>query len=398
VKKRILFVDDEPNVLEGLERMLHGMRKEWSLNFAQSAIDALKMMEEEEFDVVVSDIRMPHMNGIEFLTQVQTRFPKVIRIVLSGQSKQEHILPSVGLAHQYLSKPSSCDELKSTVARVSTLGDELSNPALQAIVAKIGTLPSLPSIQAELVTELHSETCSMQRIGEIVSRDVGMTAKLLQLVNSSFFGLPHRVSTAAQAVQYLGVETVRALIFSYQAISTYEQKVPKDFSLTALWKHSLQVGLTARNIASKESTNGHTVNDAWTAGLLHDIGKLMLASAAPHKWKLVEELAEIHGKPIWVAEKSIFGASHAEVGACLLRLWGLPDGIVEAVAYHHRPLDCMHQDFGALTALYAAEIVEAHDAKLIEAAESDEYLTRHGLATKLASFSDARADFGARAA
>lgn len=357
--KKILFVDDEPNVLDGLQRMLHSMRREWSCALAGSGQEALDLMAKEEFDIIVSDIRMPQMDGIQLLSEVKSRFPNVIRIILSGQSKREQLLPSFGLAHQFLSKPSSCDELRDTIARVSGLRDVLSNPALQALVSRVGTLPTIPSVHSELVLELQSETCTTQSIGDIISRDAGLTAKLLQLVNSPFFGLSQGISNASDAVRYVGVETVQAMILSYRTFATYEQKLPKGFSLDKLWKHSLSTAFLAREIAAAESAPPNILNDAWTAGLLHDIGKMMLASAFAEDYEMALELAQLQSKPIWVAETAVFGASHAEVGACLLGLWGLPDSIVEAVAYHHRPQECVHQGFGALTAVSVANVRDA---------------------------------------
>lgn len=382
--KRILFVDDEPNVLQGLQRMLHVMRNEWSLAFAGSGKEALEILAGEEFDVIVSDIRMPQMDGIALLTEVKARHPAVMRIALSGQSKQEHILPSVGLAHQYLSKPSSCDEIKSTIARISELRDLISDPALQALVSKVGSLPSLPAIHDELVHELQSEKCSTNTIGEIVSKDPGLTAKLLQLVNSSFFGLPSRLSTAMQAVQFLGIETVRSLLVSYHAFAGFEERLPKSLSLNSLWRHSLSTALIARQIAAQECKDVHRINESWTAGLLHDVGKMILGAAMPDKHEVVAQIVLKGGQPAWQIEKSVFGASHAEVGACLLALWGLPDPIVEAVAYHHRPEHCLNQSFGPLTAVYAANIIEPGDQTKIEnAAVYDKYLHKLGCASRM---------------
>jgi HD-like signal output (HDOD) protein/ActR/RegA family two-component response regulator len=391
MKKRILFVDDEPNVLDGLRRMLHTMRNEWELAFAGSAFEALELLAERTFDVIVSDIRMPQMDGIALLTEVKNRYPAVMRIVLSGQSKQEHILPSVGLAHQYLSKPTSCDELKHTITRVASLRDLLSNPTLQGLVSMVGNLPTLPSIHAELVAELHSDTCSVNSVGEIVSKDPGLTAKLLQLVNSSFFGLPHRVSTAMQAVQFLGIETVRSLIVSYHAFSTYEKRLPKSLSLGAVWRHSFAVALTAREIAARESQEMHRINESWTAGLLYDVGMLILGAAMPAKYEGLCQNAKKDGQPLYKLEKLVFGASHAEVGACLLALWGLPDPIVEAVAYHHTPQDCVNQSFSALTAVYAANVIERGGVELVQAIEGpDPYLASLGCAGNLRNWAEGR--------
>jgi putative nucleotidyltransferase with HDIG domain len=393
-KKNILFVDDEQNVLQGLQRMLYGMRSEWNMAFASNGFDALEMLEKEHFHVIVSDMRMPQMDGIKLLTEVKNRFPDVMRIILSGQSKQESLLPSMGLAHQYLSKPCSCDQLKQTVARVCSLRDMLTSPTLQALVAKVGTLPTLPSIHAELVAELRSEACSLEKIGDIVSQDVGLTAKLLQLVNSSFFGLPNRVSDASQAVLFLGIETVTALILSYNTFSNYEGKMPANLSLGKLWRHSFNTGFLAKEIARYERGDNRLMNDSCTAGLLHDIGKMILASAMPDKFGLAVKLAGEHGQTEADAERALLGASHAEVGAYLLGLWGLPDPIVEAVAFHHRPKDCITEGFGPLTAVYAANLIEQNLLNL--ESPPDEYLVSLGLQDRVGVWMDTHEDMASR--
>jgi HD-like signal output (HDOD) protein/ActR/RegA family two-component response regulator len=385
---RILFVDDEQHVLQGLKRMLYGMRNVWTLSFAGSGEEALGMLAKDKYDVIVSDMRMPGMDGAQLLNEVRMRYPQVMRIVLSGHAKQESIMPSVGLAHQYLSKPCSSDQIKSTIARACALRDLLADPTLQGLTAHIGSLPTLPSLHAEVLHELQSETCSTARIGEIVSKDVSMTAKLLQLVNSSFFGLPLRVSTAADAVRFLGIETVRSLVMSFHCFDSYARRVPQGFSMRDLWKHSVSAGFFARKVVRAETSDERLMNDACTAGLLHDAGKMVLAAGLPDRYAEAMKLSANEGCELWQAEREIFGSSHAEVGAYLLGLWGLPDPIVEAVAFHHRPMDCVSSEFGALTAVHVAEALE-HSKPGSDLAVDMEYLERIGLSHRLEAWQNA---------
>jgi len=170
MKRKILFVDDEPMVLQGLKRMLRSMRNEWDMAFAESGEEAMGILEGHPFEVLVTDMRMPGMNGAELLKKVQKRFPDMIRIVLSGHSDQELILKSVRTAHQYLSKPCNADTLKNTVSRACALRELLKDETLKQVVSNIDTLPSLPKLYQEIMAELQSEDAFMDRVGEIIKR------------------------------------------------------------------------------------------------------------------------------------------------------------------------------------------------------------------------------------
>ncbi|THB78968.1 MAG: response regulator, partial [Desulfobulbaceae bacterium] len=188
-KKAIMFVDDEPNILSGIKRMLRSMRKEYSFYFAESGKEALGMMEDDPVDVVVSDMRMPGMDGAEFLTEVQSKFPLAIRIMLTGQADEESILRTVNVVHQFLAKPCEPDNLKDVLARAGVLHDIMANSDLKELVSSIGSLPSLPSVYSQLQEALKDPEVTADQVAEIIEKDIAMTAKLLQLVNSSFFGL-----------------------------------------------------------------------------------------------------------------------------------------------------------------------------------------------------------------
>jgi len=353
-KLRVLFVDDEPLVLQGLRRMLRPLEGVWEMAFAKGGPEALAMLAQAPFDVLVTDMRMPGMDGVTLLSEVKRRYPQIARLILSGQMSQDLVFKSVTLAHQYLTKPCEAGALKAAVDRLLRLRPLLTEPAVLEVVAGIDSLPSLPSLYAELVQETLSPYASAARLGGIISRDVGMTAKILQLVNSSFFGIRRQVNSPAEAVQWLGVETIKTLVLTCEVFKSFNcNKVP-GFSLPSLWEHSLATGRAARLIAAQENLEKSAVEQSFMAGMLHDVGKLLLAANFAPRYEEVLALCRTKKLTPWEAEREIFGISHAEVGGYLLGLWGLPDNLVEAVAYHHQPDRSETRGFTPLTAVHVA--------------------------------------------
>ena len=359
MKKSILFVDDEPKILDGLGRMLRNMRQEWDMHFCGGGREALAMMAEQPVDLVVSDMRMPEMNGLEFLAEVRNKYPTVIRIVLSGYADQLLVVRSVGIAHQYLAKPCAADTLRSTVARALNLRALLSNDGIKNLISRLSALPSLPALYAEVAKELQSPDASIRRVGEIISKDPSMTAKVLQLVNSAFFGIRRAVSSPVDAAVYLGLETIHSLVLSLHAFAKFETTRIPGCSIDQIWNHSVAVGLLAKRIMKGENAGIVQVEAAFTAGLLHDLGKLVLASNLPQECEKVIAICKTSRATLQEAELDVHGSTHAEVGAYLLGLWGLPDPIVEAVAMHHRPGESVEKIFSPLSAVHAADALEA---------------------------------------
>jgi HD-like signal output (HDOD) protein/CheY-like chemotaxis protein len=354
--KTLLFVDDEPKVLQGLERQLHSMRGEWKLLFAESAAQALQRMAATRVDVVVTDMMMPGMDGAELLDQVMRLYPNAVRLVLSGHADQETVLRLVGPAHQYLSKPCNAEDLRAAITRTLALRDLLDSQLLRELVSRIPCLPSLPSLHNEITAELRKEDPSVERVSQIISRDIAMTGKILQLVNSAFFGLSHPVANVSEAVLYLGLTTVRALVFSVQIFSQFDGRAIKEFSLDDLSRHCWKTGVFARRIAQAEHGDAKIDDHCFLAGLLHDLGHLILATGLPEQYSPLLREARASGTSIVELEQKSFGATHAEVGAHLLGLWGLPMPVIEAVALHHQP------SAGPAHGLSAAIVVRLADA------------------------------------
>ncbi len=389
-RKRILFVDDETTVLNLLKMVCRRIGPEWDTHFAESGPAALQMMAEQPFDVVVSDMRMPEMNGVEFLYSVMERYPRTARIILSGYADQQVVMRAVGAVHQYLSKPCDINALRAALQRILALDRFLSNDRMKAVVARIHTLPSLPSLYYDLMKELASPHATTESVAAIISRDISLTAKLLQLVNSAFFGVAQHVNSAAEAIQILGFSTIKALALSIYVFSRFEPERLPGFPIERLWQHSMATGLLARRIAASEGSDLGLIEAAFTAGILHDVGKLVLAISFPELYRKSINTAFSQETPQWQAEAEVVGVSHAEIGAYLLGLWGLPCPIVEAVAWHHQPRLREPTDFSALSTVHIANYVHgrltpASDPPLAASCDRD-YIERLNLSTEVATW------------
>jgi putative nucleotidyltransferase with HDIG domain len=388
MKKRVLFVDDEAPLRQSLRRMSYFMRDEWEMEFAESGREALELLAHEAFDVVISDMRMPGMDGAQLLHEVRQHYPQMVRLILSGHSDYEMILRAVGQSHQYLAKPCDFETLLATIARTCSLRELLAHEDLRRLVTAMKTLPSPPPLYAEVIEVAQSPDGSLDKIGELIQRDKGMTAKILQLVNSAFFGLQRPLSNPVQAVRLLGLETVKALLLAVQIFRGIDHSTLPGMSLDTLWHHSMAVGMCAKSIAQGESCKRAVLESAFVAGVLHDIGKLILAMNLPELYQQTLVLAQTEAMTDWEAERALFNTTHAEVGAYLLGLWGLPDGIVEALAYHHTPHLCPHHAFTPLTAVHVANAL-IHEMNVVDGGRQREpvdldYLTQVGLDDRLA--------------
>jgi putative nucleotidyltransferase with HDIG domain len=358
MKKQVLFVDDDPMILQALKRMLHGLRSEWDMTFVNCGSEALERMSTETFDVIVTDMRMPEMNGAQLLEEVKKRHPNTVRVIFSGQSDDEIAMKTVKSAHQFLSKPCDATALKSVISRAFSLRELLVQENLKCLLSQMESLPSLPSLYTQVVELIQSPDSSIKKIGEVIAQDLAMTAKILQLVNSAFFGIPRHISNPAQAVGMLGLDTVKALILTIGIFSKIEQKQFVHFGIETLWNHSIKTGTIAKKVADNEGTDKYLSDNAFMAGLLHDVGKLVLMVNVPDKYEKVIKTLKDQNISLSQAEQSVFGTSHAEVGAYLTGLWGLPDAIVEAVAFHHRPKECLSDYLVPLTFVHIADGLE----------------------------------------
>ncbi len=395
--KRLLFVDDEENVLNGLQRMLRPMRHEWTMAFVSGGMDALQTLTRTPFDVVVSDMRMPGMDGAKLLKEVQDRFPHIVRIVLSGQSDQAMIDQARGAAHQYLAKPCQPDKLKATISRACDLRDWLVNDELRRLATGLSSVPMLPRLYGQLTRELAAENPCLQTVVSIISKDVGMTAKILQIANSTCGGHGDEVSTVEQAANMLGFEAIQSMVRLGEGCSVLSTAGSGHLNVERLWQDSRETGLMARVIARAEAATPQTIEQAGTAGLLHEIGTVVLAGHASAGYAAALQLSADRRIPVWMAEQQIFGCTHAELGAYVLGLWGISGPIVEAVRYHHAPAGHAGNMFSPLTAVHVADLLQREglparpEAPLLS--WDTAYLDRLGLAGRIPAWREAAVEW-----
>lgn len=386
--KRVLFVDDEPLVLQGLQRMLRPFRNEWEMIFVQSGAEALEVMDQNAVDVVVTDMRMPGMNGAQLLNEVMQRHPQTVRLILSGHADQNLVLKCVGATHQCLAKPCDAATLKRTVQRATMVGASLRNDTVKKLVARMAHIPTVPALYVQMVEMLQDPNVDVEAVAAVVQRDLGMTAKILKLVNSAFFGLSRQIASPFEAVSYLGIETIKSLVLSLHAFSQYEASALGGICLEQVWNHSLQVADAAKSVAHCQGVRPKEVDEAFVGGLLHDTGKLVLACNFASEYADVLRTAESEQLTLTESEQRVYACTHADVGGYLLGLWGLPVPVVEAITLHHTPATSLDETFSPLTAIHVANVL-VHETQTeapgaIRTGLDLDYLRRLGLEENIA--------------
>lgn len=362
--KRILIVDDEPALLQGVKVLFHPMRGNWELALASRGDEALDTLRRNgPFDIVISGMHMPGMHGADLLESVRDAYPETVRFAFSGNLDTETVQRAARVAHQVLAKPCEPNHLRNVIARALTLRDRLRDAKIRHAILDVASLPCVPALYHEISREIAGPDPSVDRVARLIEQDPGMSAKVLQIVNSAYMGLRHEVRNIHHAAALLGLENIKTIVLLGEVFALAERAPGKPpLSLDALWRHVLNVGLYARHIAELENAPRKMIDDSYTAGLLHDVGLLLLVTKMPEELKKAVHAASNGAGTLHEAEKEIFGATHAEIGGYLLDLWGLPEAVVRAIAYHFYPRaleedrfdpDEIYQ-FGPVAAVHAA--------------------------------------------
>lgn len=332
--KNIVFVDDERELLDGLRTRLYKRRKDWNMQFVLSGKEAIAVFEAQHVDLIVSDVRMPGMDGGQLLAFVKERWPTAMRIIVSGYSDPAQAVRLTSLAHQYVAKPCDDRHLENIIERCFNLQALLAQESLRNVVGRIGQLPAMPKTYGRLQTALAQPAVTTGEIADIVNSDAAIAGKVLQITNSAFFRLRKPMVRIKDAVTYLGFATIRNLVLSAEIFAQW--KMPQG--LPEVDPETLQSHAQHSAAACKALAGGRvSPDDAWLAGLLHDIGYWILVQECPKELAQALALSRAQDLPLFACERRTIGAAHAEVGAYLLGLWGLPYPIVEAVALHHTP-------------------------------------------------------------
>ena len=318
--KRILFVDDEKPILDGIRRLLSDQRDVWEMQFALGGEEALKLCQTSRFDVVVSDMRMPGMDGAMLLGHVRDLCPDAARLILSGYSDVALTTRAIPVAHRILAKPCGGIELQSTIKSFCALQDLFCSSDLRRVIGTIGELPSLSRTYIELAQAAQDPNTSLTKVAKIMGKDIAMVAKVLRLVNSGFFGLAQTVTSLEAAVAYLGMETIKNLALATDTfkVFTLAPGIAPSFC-EDMQSHAQRVALIMGTLPLPARLHEVGIVSA----LLHDIGELALACKLPHEFCAALELARATGCSQVEAEEQMIGTSHAEIGAYLLGLWSI---------------------------------------------------------------------------
>jgi HD-like signal output (HDOD) protein/CheY-like chemotaxis protein len=329
----VLFVDDDERVLRGIRRTMRTTHPDWDMSFVESSEAALEHLEESGADVIVSDAQMPGVDGLALLQLVRMRFPETARIMLTGQVKKEHTYEAVGLVHQFLAKPVPPAELRAAIDRALHLRALLDDHTLRGVVSRMRALPSQPDVYTRLMRAVRSEDVGLDEIARIVEENPSVAARVLQLVNSAFFGLPRPTASIKEAVVFIGTKTLRTLVLSVEAFRDLELGSGSSGLIPdALQAHAVTTARIAAEMVPVDEKEA-----AYSAGLLHSIGVLVLGSQLPDEWLRIVDEARASERSLLEVEQLVLGINHGQIAAALLSLWGLPHDVIEAVAQHLSP-------------------------------------------------------------
>jgi HD-like signal output (HDOD) protein len=353
--KRILVVDDEPDFVRALSEIRGALPREWELTFEHDGRGAIEELARTPCDIVVASSRAPRTEVAALLADLKKQHPSTLRLLMADGPLVGESAMLVHDAHDQLPRTIASGGLKGGLLRSCALQDMIHSPGIERLVDRIDALPSVPTLYTEFVTAARDASSTIEDLGNIIGKDPALTARLLQLVNSAAFALPQKIASPGQAATYLGLETLRSLVFSVQAFDAFGTAQSAHFKIERLWEHSLRVAQFSRAILEVERCNRTMIEEGFLAGLLHDCGELVLVMNRPDRFDATRELAQRDGMTHVQLEERLFGASHAAIGGHLIARWGLPVVVVEAIAFHHHPSKFGEADFSPLAAVHVAD-------------------------------------------
>ncbi len=364
---KVLFIDDEPKIIDGLRRQLRNLREKWEIRFAGGEVEALKMLEERTADVVVSDMRMPGMNGGQLLARIGELYPESMRIILSGQTEPGDLISEIGNIHHYLQKPCEKEMLCRVIDRTSNLHLLLADPSLRRLAGGVKVLAPAPQQLAALLHELARPSANVATVAAIVDSDPALAAKVMQLVNSAFFGTPQRASTPAAAVALLGLETIRRVLVEGRLFESCHTDVELSDEIAELWSYSVSVSEAAFSIAKQHGATVDIAGLARLAGLMSVVGRAVLWGSENVQEKSKADL-------------------QAAVGGYVLGLWGFAEEVVEAVTLHENPSQLPAQKTNDLVAylhLARASVINLKYGDTRRVGVDADFLERRGFSSLL---------------
>jgi HD-like signal output (HDOD) protein len=382
----VVFVDDEQKILDGLRRLLRAQRERWDMRFAESGEAALAMLLERPAEILVADMRMPGMSGGQLLAQARDLYPQTVRMIFSGQTDQSDLLRELGCIHQYLQKPCDAEILCRAIERTFHLTRQLARPALRQVANRVTALPPRSSTYAMLVEALEKSQSNVSHIADLVCSDPALTVKLMQLVNSAFFGSPRRARNPREAVSLLGTKTIHAIVVAGRLFDFVNQPGHRHPLVDGLWDSSLAIGESAAKIARANGANDIVQGQARLAGLLSLIGRVILITATTETYAGLLQRNAAGSRGISAEELETYGATQEEVAAYALGLWAFSDELIEAVANQIQPSRLPEDNTNNLVAyLHLARSLHRQSVQGLDGGPAVDvpYITRRGLISLL---------------
>lgn len=372
MKKRVLFVDDNKKYLDTY-RMVFCRTDEWECYYASDVLAAIDYLNFVEVDIIVVDLTLPLFDGSQILEYVKARFPSIIRIIFTDCKDVNTHLKVVKLAHQFYSKTTEIGKIETVIKQLYNLHRIIISDKARKILSQVDSIPSLPDIYFSLKKHLQDHDCSVKDVGKMIASDVGLSATILKIVNSAYFGLAHRITTPEQAASLLGLDLIEALVVTAHLFSSF--KVDPTIPVAGIMKHSFQCTQFAKAIAEHQKAPKQTIDAVTVAAMLHDVGRLIFASSFPEKYKSIMTNCDITMRPVSEVEVEVIGINHCQAGAYVLGLWGFSHPVVEAVAYHHNPSEYTGAHPGIIGVLHCADLL-TYEIKPEETHEGIEMLDR----------------------
>ena len=350
----LLFVGMTVDWSQLTNRDLNRLHPTWDCTFLNDAAQAVAALKDKRFNAVIlhSDIA-----GDAALTEAVLKTPvRTVRLVLCDTNDRNEVARWSNAGYSPLSKTTDAVNLAANVNRIAQVQEWMTDSGIKKLISLCKKLPAMPTLYAQVSKELSSPNGSIDVVAQLIAQDPVMTAKILQVVNSAFFALGRTISEPSEAVMFLGAERTRSLILLAGVFTQFEGVSSPGFTPEQIWNHSLQVGAFARMITMYETKNAKTAEAAFTAGLIHDMGKLILAANVPAMCGAIEQLLKAKQLNQREAELQVLSTTHAELAASLLGTWALPLPVLEAVAWHHHPTTSKDKGFSLLTAVHVANV------------------------------------------
>jgi HD-like signal output (HDOD) protein/CheY-like chemotaxis protein len=389
-ERRILVADSDVKVADEFRSALGTA---WVVVGSTSGPAALAVIQSEPCDVIVVDIDVPGLSGVEVLDLVRIAHPRTIRFLAATENHKERAMDHVAGGDQFLAKPYDTATLKATVERYLAADNGIISNSMRELIGRIRAFPTIPSLYLEVVAALNNPDATTAEVGAIVAKDMAMTTQLLQMLNSAYFSFPRTITDPSEAVGLLGFETVKSLVMSVKLRSQYDKIKPVYFSIDSVWRHSTNVARTAKDIAMLETGDNALAAASFTAGLLHDLGKVILAANFDGQYSGAHAIARKNQLPLCDVESDIFGANHGQIASYLFGLWGMPAPVMEAAAQHHHPQRAGNKGFTALTAVHVANALEYEGNPVVDDLPVSmidmSYLAELGLADRLPDWRNA---------